>query len=60
LPGVVFAALMLRDPVGFLEGMRSRYGPIFRVRFPGFPRYVYVATPELAREVYAALHRTNN
>jgi len=54
LPGVVIAALLLRDPVGFLERTRDRYGPIFRVRFPGYPRYVYVATPELAREVYAA------
>ena len=54
LPGVLFAAAMLRDPIGTLERMRDRHGPVFRVRFPGFPRYVYVATADLARQVYAA------
>src|SRR3712207_8475140 len=43
-----------RDPVGTLERLRDRYGPVFRVRFPGFPKYVYVATGDLARQVYAA------
>jgi cytochrome P450 len=45
---------MVRDPIGFFERMQRRYGPVFRVRFPGYPNYVYVATAELAREVYAA------
>jgi cytochrome P450 family 135 len=45
---------MVRDPVGFLERCRQRYGPIFRVRFVGFTKYVYVGDPALAREVYAA------
>ena len=45
---------MLRDPLGTVERWRARYGPIFRVRIPGFPRFFFVTEPELAREVYAA------
>ena len=43
----------MRDPVGFLQRCRREYGPIFRVKLIGFPRFVYVAEPGLAREVYA-------
>ena len=43
----------MRDPVGFLTRCRREHGPVFRVRLVGFPRFVYVAEPELAREVYA-------
>jgi cytochrome P450 family 135 len=44
---------LMRDPVGFLTRCRDAHGPIFRVKLVGFPRFVYVAEPELAREVYA-------
>jgi cytochrome P450 family 135 len=54
LPALVQTALLFRDPVGFLERCTRRYGPLFTVRLTGFPRYVYVADPLLAREVYAA------
>ena len=47
-------AWMLRDPVGFLTKCERRLGPVFRVKLLGFPRYVYVSDPGLAREVYAA------
>ena len=50
----VQTAWMLRDPVGFLEQCERRLGPVFRVKLLGFPRYVYVADPAFAREVYAA------
>jgi cytochrome P450 len=43
----------MRDPVGFLERCRRDHGPVFRVKLIGFPRFVYVAEPDLAREVYA-------
>lgn len=43
---------MLRDPVGYLERSRRRLGPVFRARILSMPRLVYVAEPELAREVY--------
>ena len=54
LPALVQTALLFRDPVGFLERCTRRFGPVFRVRLTGFPRYVYVTDPLLAREVYAA------
>lgn len=54
LPALAQTALLLRDPVGFLESCRRRFGPVFHVRLIGFPRYVYVADPQLARDVYAA------
>ena len=54
LPGLVQTAMLFRDPVGFLESCRRRYGPVFRVKLTGFPRYVYVTDPLLAREVYSA------
>ena len=52
-PRALQTVQLLRDPVGFLERCRREYGPIFRVKLIGFPRFVYVGTPELAREVYA-------
>jgi cytochrome P450 family 135 len=52
-PRVVQTVQLLRDPIGFLTRCRREYGPIFRVKLIGFPRFVYVAEPELARDVYA-------
>jgi cytochrome P450 len=51
---VVQTAMILRDPVGFLEGCRSRYGQVFRVSFVSFDKLVYVAEPQLARQVFAS------
>jgi cytochrome P450 len=51
LPAVAQTALVLRDPVGFFHGLRSELGPVFRARFVGVPRIVYVATPQLAEQV---------
>ncbi|HEV2061795.1 MAG TPA: cytochrome P450, partial [Solirubrobacteraceae bacterium] len=52
-PRAVQTAQLLRDPVGFLTRCRDAHGPVFRVKLVGFPRFVYVAEPDLAREVYA-------
>jgi cytochrome P450 len=53
LPTLVQTALLVRDPVGWLERCERRYGRIFRVKLVGYPRLVYVTDPQLAREVYA-------
>src|SRR3712207_839910 len=54
LPGPVQVALLMRQPIKFLERCRDRYGPIFRLRLVGRYRdYVYVTDPDLARAVYA-------
>src|SRR3954468_18108544 len=42
----------LGDPLGFISRYRERYGDIFTVRFPFFGRIVYVASPELVKEVF--------
>ena len=54
LPALIQTALLVRDPVGYLERLERRHGPLFRVKLIGFPRYVYVTDPRMAREVYAA------
>lgn len=46
--------LFARDPVSFLDRARRRYGSVFRVRFPGFSRFVYVTDPQLAKQVFAS------
>ena len=52
LPGVVQAVLYARNPVGFLERYQRRYGDVFSLPFPAFGRLVYVADPELVKEVF--------
>lgn len=54
LPTLAQTALLFSRPVAFLDTCRRRYGPMFTVNLVGFPRYVYVTDPQLAREVYAA------
>lgn len=45
--------LLYADPVGFLERCRRRLGPVFRIRYPGSPPFVFLAEDRLARELYA-------
>jgi cytochrome P450 len=60
LPGVIQALLYARDPVGLLERYQRRYGNVFSLPFPAFGRLVYVADPELVKQVFtgdpATLH----
>lgn len=51
LPKLVQTILAVRDPVGFLEKCRRKYGDVFRVRAVGSPVIVYVADPALAQQV---------
>jgi len=51
-PALVQAARYVRDPLGFLDGYRKRYGDVFSVRFPFFGRIVYVADPQLVKDVF--------
>jgi cytochrome P450 family 135 len=53
-PTWVQAGRYLRDPLGFLPRHYERYGEVFTVRFPFFGRIVYVASPELVKEVFTA------
>lgn len=53
LPTAAQALLLFRDPVGFLERCRRRYGPVFRVKFPGAPPFAFLTEASHARELYA-------
>ncbi|NRQ30302.1 cytochrome P450 [Nonomuraea sp. NN258] len=52
LPPLVQTARFMADPVGAFERAHRRYGPIFTIRYTGFPPEVYVTTAELAEQVY--------
>jgi cytochrome P450 family 135 len=52
-PAVAQTLAFVHDPNRFLARARSRFGPIFRVKLIGYPRFVYVAEPKLARRVFA-------
>jgi cytochrome P450 len=51
-PSWAQAVRYTRNPLGFTIVAQRRYGDIFSVRFPGFGRVVYVASPALAKEVF--------
>jgi cytochrome P450 len=53
LPSLVQTALFMYDPPRMLESARRRYGPVFQVKFIGFPPETMVTTAELAERVYA-------
>jgi cytochrome P450 len=51
-PAFVQGLRYIRDPLGFTSRYRDLYGDIFTVRFPFFGLVVYVASPELVKEVF--------
>src|SRR4051794_37178027 len=42
----------MRDPIGFFVGLQRRHGDIYSVNFPLFGRIVYLASPELVKQVF--------
>ncbi|MBX6766556.1 MAG: cytochrome P450, partial [Actinomadura rubrobrunea] len=53
LPPPLQVAWLVADPMRFFAEGRRRYGPVFRIRLPGMPPEVCVATAELAEQVFA-------
>ena len=51
-PGIVQGLHYARDPHGFLDRLRRRYGEIFTISFPIVGRIVYVADPALVKELF--------
>jgi cytochrome P450 len=51
-PALAQGVSYARDPLGFLGKRQRRYGDIFSVNFPFFGRVVYVARPDLVKEVF--------
>jgi cytochrome P450 len=52
LPAVLQALQVARDPIGWMEQRRLRYGDVFSSRFPFFGRVVYVADPAGVKELF--------
>ena len=52
IPKLLQTVLALRDPVGFFERCRRRYGDVFQVAFIGIPPVAYIADPDLAHQVF--------
>src|SRR4051794_11497945 len=40
------------DPLRFFTKLRDRYGAMFSVHFPSFGRVVYLADPQLVKELF--------
>jgi cytochrome P450 len=54
LPALAQTALFYRDAPRLLEHCQRRYGDLFTLSFVGIGKFVYVARPELAQQVFAA------
>lgn len=52
-PSLLQGLRYAREPIDFFARLQRRYGDLFTVRFPYFGRVVYVASPELVKEVFA-------
>src|SRR5215207_2769574 len=52
LPAFLQAARMSRDPLGWLEQRRARYGDCFSSKFPFFGDLVYVSDPEEIKRIF--------
>jgi cytochrome P450 family 135 len=51
-PAIIQTALVVRDPLGYIERCIHRYGDVFRLRFIGMGDLVYVANPEGVKEIF--------
>jgi cytochrome P450 family 135 len=51
-PALFNALSYTRDPLGYYPRLRERYGDVFTVSFPDFRNVVYLASPELVRELF--------
>jgi cytochrome P450 family 135 len=52
-PGLLQGFRYTRDPIGFFVRLQRRYGELFTISFPYFGQVVYVADPELVKQVFA-------
>jgi cytochrome P450 len=54
MPSPLQALRYAYEPLSFLTELQRRHGDIFTVRFPYFGRLVYVARPDLVKQVFTA------
>jgi cytochrome P450 len=51
-PSPINAIRFARDPLAYIRSFYERYGPVAKSRFPGLGLMVYVAEPELVKQVF--------
>jgi cytochrome P450 family 135 len=51
-PSVLNAIRFARDPIAYIRSFYGRHGPIAKSRFPGIGLMIYVADPELVKQVF--------
>jgi cytochrome P450 family 135 len=56
-PAIVQLVRFGRDPLGYTLRLHRRHGDLFRVSFPSFRRLVYLADPELVKQVFTGSPR---
>ncbi|MEW2590353.1 cytochrome P450 [Micromonospora aurantiaca] len=59
-PRFVQTASFVRGPIDYLDQNHRKYGDIFTVSLIGMPPIVYVANPDLARQVFATDRSVGN
>lgn len=52
-PRAAQASYWIYRPVSFLEYCRKRFGDCYTCRFPGHPPLVFIAAPQVVREIFA-------
>src|SRR3954453_24174350 len=51
-PSVINAIRFARDPLAYIRHFYGRYGPVAKSRFPGLGLMIYVADPDLVKQVF--------
>src|ERR687888_2328573 len=51
-PALLQSALLVRNPLGFLERCIRRYGDVFTIRFVGMGNLVYIADPDVLKQIF--------
>src|SRR3954452_10192584 len=51
-PALLNGLRYARDPLGFYPRLRRKYGDIFTISYVDFPRMVFVADPELVKQLF--------
>jgi cytochrome P450 family 135 len=52
-PALINGIRFARDPLGYIRSFYRRYGQVSRSRFPGIGLMIYVAEPQLVKEVFS-------
>jgi cytochrome P450 len=54
VPSAINAIRFARDPLAYIRSFYDRYGAVAQSRFPGLGLMIYVAEPELVKQVFSS------